>query len=127
MSTTGIPLEEGFTITAHKGFRICFSNGYAVSVQFGPGNYCEVRATSYTRFRKPEEELKKQGYYHGGKTAEVAVFDPFDKFLQLGSDTVKGWVSPEDVATLLKAVSELPKDLSHEAASDRIGKVLRCD
>ena len=127
MATTGIPLEEGFTITAHKGFRICFGNGYAVSVQFGPGNYCEAKATSYTSFRRPEEELKKQGYYHGGKTAEVAVFDQFDKFLQLGSDTVKGWVSPEDVAALLKFVSELPTGLSHGEASKRVWEMLDRD
>jgi hypothetical protein len=28
-------------ITAGKGFQITFANGYTVSVQWGPGNYCD--------------------------------------------------------------------------------------
>lgn len=29
-----------FSITENKGFRITFTNGNTVSVQFGSGNYC---------------------------------------------------------------------------------------
>jgi hypothetical protein len=30
-----------FATTRNKGFHITFDNGWTVSVQFGPGNYCE--------------------------------------------------------------------------------------
>jgi hypothetical protein len=30
-----------FKITHKKGFHITFENDYTVSVQFGPGNYCD--------------------------------------------------------------------------------------
>ena len=30
-----------FRITNGKGFHITFANGYTVSVQFGPANYCD--------------------------------------------------------------------------------------
>lgn len=30
-----------FRITRGKGFHVSFPNGYTVSVQFGPGNYCD--------------------------------------------------------------------------------------
>ena len=30
-----------FKITEGKGFHITFANGYTVSVQFGPDNYCD--------------------------------------------------------------------------------------
>jgi len=33
--------KPGFKITGHKGFHITFKNGYTVSVQFGPANYCD--------------------------------------------------------------------------------------
>ncbi len=33
--------NPGFYITGGKGFHISFPNGYTMSVQFGPGDYCE--------------------------------------------------------------------------------------
>ena len=33
--------NAGFYITGKKGFHITFENGWTVSVQFGPGNYCD--------------------------------------------------------------------------------------
>jgi hypothetical protein len=33
-------VRVGFRITGNNGFHITFENGWTVSVQFGPGNYC---------------------------------------------------------------------------------------
>ena len=30
-----------FSISGNRGFQMTFENGYTVSVQFGPGNYCD--------------------------------------------------------------------------------------
>ena len=30
-----------FNSTHNKGFRMTFENGFSISVQWGPGNYCE--------------------------------------------------------------------------------------
>lgn len=35
--------ERAFSITAGRGFQIQFPTGVMVSVQFGPGNYCDNR------------------------------------------------------------------------------------
>ena len=38
---------QGFSITQGKGFHITFKNGYTVSVQFGPDNYCDNNNGKY--------------------------------------------------------------------------------
>jgi hypothetical protein len=56
-----------FKITGKKGFHIKFENGYTVSVQFGPGNYCDNYDMEIGR---DEENAGKEGSY----TAECAVW-----------------------------------------------------
>ena len=36
-----------FRITGHKGFQMELPNGWTVSVQFGPGDYCSHRCRKY--------------------------------------------------------------------------------
>ena len=43
-----------FLITRNKGFRITFENGFAISVQWGPENYCERK--DHTDFNQPMKE-----------------------------------------------------------------------
>lgn len=86
-----------FRITNGKGFSIDFSNGYKVSVQFGPGNYCE----HYDRSIGKDEVACGRA---GSRNAEVAVI--YNNVLiepdGLGwGDTVKGRQSPEEVLALL--------------------------
>jgi hypothetical protein len=56
-----------FRITGGKGFHITFQNGYAVSVQFGPGNYCD----NYDMEIGRDEKLSGK---RGSSTAECAVW-----------------------------------------------------
>ena len=57
-----------FVATRNKGFRIGFNNGFEISVQWGPENYCERR--DHTDFDKPQKER-----FWESRSAEIAVID----------------------------------------------------
>lgn len=79
-----------FKITDGKGFQITFDNGYSISVQFGPGNYCENRDLPY-------DAPKKLNIFQS-KDAEIAVFNPDGEFVRLDEhDDVLGRLSSEEV------------------------------
>jgi len=96
------PLEkksaEGFRAIAGKGFQITFSNGYKISVMFGAGNYAD------NKFNDPQEAYNNPPNEQNSKTAEIAVFNPDDEFVNLGGDDVLGYVSPDFVAALIPLV-----------------------
>ena len=99
------------SITGKKGFQISMANGITVSVQFGPGNYCEMRDTD---FAAPEETD-----FWASQTAEVAAFitecadegcgdrdwvhvDGFE------GDDVSGWNDADKVAEFISKVAAMP-------------------
>ena len=87
-----------FQITDHKGFRMKFKNGFAISVQWGPGNYCERKDED---FNKPQEER-----FWESRTAEIAIFNSKDNsMITLGKDNVDGWLTPDKVAKVITMVS----------------------
>jgi hypothetical protein len=73
-------IEHGDT-----GFHVTTSTGFVLSVQYGPGNYCENYATfSYSPkgCKVPEVE-----------TVEIAIWRTDDQqFIRLGNDDVAGYV-----------------------------------
>lgn len=83
--------DSEFTINHNKinrGFQMTFANGWTISVQFGPGNYCSNR--DYTPYPK---------LYNECKNAEIALIDP-DGNLDYNPewhDQVKGFVTPDEV------------------------------
>ena len=81
-----------FSASPH-GIRIKFKNGYAVSVQFGPGNYCHNRNKT-----EPVEDCI---------TAETAIIDRYDRFMSYKGDHVQGHQSPADVLETLNYVAGL--------------------
>ena len=86
-----------FSISDNKGFQITFENGYSVSVQFGPGNYCENMDLPYNH----GEEVPMSN------TAETALISP-DGFVAYQGDDVQGHMSPKDVLELLNYAEGLP-------------------
>ena len=86
-----------FSISDNKGFQITFENGYSVSVQFGPGNYCENKDLPYNH----GEEVPMSN------TAETALISP-DGFVEYRGDDVEGHMSPKDVLELLNYAEGLP-------------------
>ena len=93
-----------FLATRNKGFRMTFKNGFAISVQWGPGNYCEKKDED---FDKPMDER-----FWESCSAEIAVIDTNNNMqenssvgmISLGRDTVEGWVSADQVAKVITIV-----------------------
>ena len=82
-----------FTINQHTnaGFSMTFKNGWTVSVQFGKGNYCDNRFDDSSKTQSPN--------------AEIAAWDNnTDKWYSFGDNTVKGWVSPDEVAKFIMKI-----------------------
>ena len=91
-----------FRITDGKGIKITFANGYEVSIQFGPKNYCQRRDNHFS-----------QGWDWTSEDAEVAIFDPdgnyvTGKFTNGGQD-VQGWMSPDKVLDALNWAAQQVK------------------
>ena len=92
-----------FKSYSNKGFRITFANGYALSVQWGPMNYCTNRGTN-TNWDIAMSV--KDGVYES-ETAEVAVYNPDNKRINLThNNTVYGNVYADDIVDLIALVSE---------------------
>jgi hypothetical protein len=89
-----------FRIVDAKGYQMRFTNGYTVSVQWGPGNYCDRRNEAYdTQYTEP---------MWTSNTAEVAVIAPDGTFLKFFSDDeVRGYVQADDVVAIMLQVQKM--------------------
>ena len=95
----GIGMSE-ITCTRGKGFRIAFDNGFAVSVQFGPGTYSSNRDMSF------DADIKGIS----ATTVETAIIDPAGELIKRDVDdfdTVQGHQSIEQMLELLNHVASL--------------------
>lgn len=92
-----------FKISSPKGFHITFDNGYTLSVQFGPGNYCD----NYGRQTGTEDA---QCGKDGSATAETAYWSGDGDLINEGNgDMVQGYQTVEQVIQRLIRVHALPK------------------
>lgn len=90
-----------FENTQGKGFCIRFANGWAVSVQWGPENYCQNHDIDALHARINESFLSST-------TAECAVINPegeFHRHWGKRADIVNGYMTPDEVAKLLNQVA----------------------
>lgn len=98
-----------FETTMNKGFMMQFENGFKISVQWGNANYC-------TRKNSGEwNEAMKQDHWESA-TAEIAVFDHGGQMVNIGDDTVAGWLTTDDVAAAIVIVQQAT---SSEGMSDK--------
>ena len=106
-----------FAISQGKGFHIKFPNGWAISVQFGPGNYCTNRYAGFSGKDNP----RNSDFYHSDD-AEIAVFDATDNFVKLTPwDTVEGYVSPARVAEVIAIISgPTPDTIRHIPETEEV-------
>jgi len=96
-----------FKIIQGKGFWITFANGYQISVQWGPGNYCD----HHGKWATSGEDTAKLGEA-GSATAEIAVFRPDGSWIQLDEyDKVRGYLSANQVAEIIALVATNPESL----------------
>lgn len=70
-----------------KGFRIVFDNGWTISVQWGPGNYCKNRVTGIYIDSDDYPECKdaEVGIWYGEQSPHTEM-------------EIHGWQSPKEVA-----------------------------
>lgn len=97
-----------FRITGGKGFQMDFENGVTISVQFGWANYHDNRVM----FPKGDyDEVDRQLGEQGSPNAEIAIMRGDDWF-DFGGDTVKGWVTPDEVADWITFAKNIgPNDI----------------
>ena len=102
-----------FSINNHKGFNLKFNNNWRVSVQFGPGNYCDRR---YAHYNAPEKELHWES-----SDAEIAVWHGRDgKMVYLESDVVRGWCTTDEVAKVIHKVNTAKSTLTTKQMTKRL-------
>ena len=96
---------SGFSITGGKGFHITFENEWTVSVQFGPGNYCD----NYDRLGFDSESYKRLGE-EGSSTAECAVWGGDGNMVaHFDGQTVSNRSTPAEVLELLIWAAAQPR------------------
>lgn len=83
-----------FDVTNGKGFKMTFANGWTVSVQFGGYNYCE-------------HYDKQSGYQGPSKNAEVGAWDKDGNWYDFGFDTVKGYMSTNEVLDFMNMIASM--------------------
>ena len=93
-----------FAITYGKGFHIALANGWTISVQFGPGNYCEHYGSSSMREFCERPAPRR----HESRDAEIAIWKGNGEMIDLNGDTVAARVSPDKVAEILAAMLTEP-------------------
>jgi len=96
--------QAHFRICDRKGFQLTFKNGYILSVQFGPGNYCSNQNRSLRCDPAlPVEDVQSN-------TAEIAIFGPrrgyhtrkaFRECFNSGAPDSAGWVSIDQIPALV--------------------------
>ena len=100
-----------FTSSHNKGFRMTFENGFAISVQWGVGNYCEKKESGQW------DESTKYAEWDSD-SAEIAIFDKDGEFINISSyelekedgtiekvnDVVAGWLSADTVAKCITII-----------------------
>ena len=99
----------GMRITQGKGFQMTFANGFTASVQFGWQNYCENRNVNRQGFNPhtyesdPATECENAEvafWYDGGELRSLPEW----------SDTVRGWLSADEVLEFLNTVADMRED-----------------
>jgi len=106
-----------FSVCENKGFTITFENGNTVSVQFGPGNYCDP---CHKAGRNAPYNAPSQAQVWKSTTAEIAAWDSNNRWHRFDHDTVDGWQGPDAVAKFIEFVSsnELNTGRSWERTSE---------
>jgi len=93
-----------FRTCSNKGFQITFENGWTVSVQFGPGNYCEhhyklnMTGKAAGTFGVPKEGIES-------KDAEVAAWGEDGNWFKFKVDRVEGYQSSAQVLAFMNKIA----------------------
>ena len=80
------------------GFNLKFTNGWIVSVQFGMLNHCENK-------NKVVDDLEVKCI-----NAEVAAWDREERWYDFGDDTVRGYLSADEVSDFIHMIRNLEEN-----------------
>jgi len=97
-----------FVATQNKGFSIKFENGNTISVQWGPGNYCDP---THEEGRGASYDAPTQTGAWSATTAEVAAWNSNGDWHNFGGDTVNGWLTPREVIEFMTFVANNELDI----------------
>ncbi len=93
-----------FTICDGKGFQITFATGWTLSVQFGPGNYCDNFNMNTRFYRELPGRVTSEN-------AEIAILNPQGELVDLGhGDQVAGYINVMDVLKYIPMIQLLAPD-----------------
>ena len=87
------------SITQKKGIHMLFPSGFTVSIQFGPGNYCDHYKR---RIGKDEETCGEEG----AAEVECAIWKDEGMITMKDGDTVQGYMSITEVLELLNQAAK---------------------
>ena len=104
-----------FIINANKGFNMTFANGWSISVQFGPMNYCDNQNNAFG------SQLDHTRY--SSTTAEIAVLNKNGGLTIIWDDVVKGWCSTDNVAKFIQVVSNANPSITSEEMTKELRKI----
>lgn len=89
-----------------SGFHMTFENGWTVSVQFRPWNYCDNKD-----YQQSVVDWRPNPNKYSCNNAEIAAWDKDDNWYNFDNDdTVKGYVSANQIANFIQKISAKPKD-----------------
>ena len=105
-------MKSRFTSGYNKGFRMTFENQFAISVQWGVGNYCEKKDSG-------EWNESTEHDFWSSNSAEIAVFNKEGSMIPITgytlentdgteenyTDVVSGWLDTNQVAKVIAIVS----------------------
>ena len=92
------PSTPCFKATQNKGTQMTFASGWTISIQWGPGNYCENHSLALGDEYDAPMTRGRNGPWVS-KDAEIALWhgDRTDWYY-FGGDTVKGYLTTDEVA-----------------------------
>ena len=96
--------SEGTMFSAgyNKGFSLTFENGNTVSVQWGPGNYCEP---VHPQGRNAPHDAPTQMQVWKSESAEMAAWNANGEWHNFGYDSVDGWKTTDEIADFIHFVA----------------------
>ena len=96
-----------FNAVDNKGFKLTFTNGWTVSVQWGPGNYCANRSVS-------DYDAPSKVSIWESTTAEIAAWDKDNVWHNFGDgDEVKGWMTSIEVLEFINMIASKGRGSRH--------------
>ena len=102
------------------GFTLKFANGWTVSVQFGDHNYCDNNVNRQSPFEYEAASREWRIEAVRCSNAEVAAWDSKEEWYDFGSNTVKGYLSADEVSDFIHMIRNLEENYNDTVQKEPI-------